>query len=169
MITVAEARALKQEKAEKRVKEDMLKIMTKERKAFNSLKNQAHKEGVEWRKRDKENKQAVKNNKVPPWVDLITRDPWEQWKEANPEWVKQDEEKKRRKKEQDKIDPRLLLNSTVEAVRAENKEVEGMADFICLPSDGEDVESEEKSSEDGSDSDNSEEVDFTTFSHRYYK
>ena len=77
MITVVEARALKQEKAEKRVKEDMLKIMIKERKAFNSLKNQAYKEGVEWRKRDKENKQAVKNNKVPSWVDLIIRDPWE--------------------------------------------------------------------------------------------
>ena len=83
--------------------------------------------------------------------------------------MKQDEEKKRRKKEQDKIDPWLLLNSTVEAVRAENKEVEGMADFIYLPSDGEDIENEEKSSEDGSDSDNSEEVDFITFSYRYYK
>jgi hypothetical protein len=55
-ITVAEARALKQEKAEKRVKEDMQRIMTKERKAFSSLKNQVYKEGVEWRKRDKENK-----------------------------------------------------------------------------------------------------------------
>jgi hypothetical protein len=65
MIIVIEARALKQEKAEKRVKEDMLKVMIKERKAFNSLKTQAHKEGVEWRKRDRENKQAMKNNKVP--------------------------------------------------------------------------------------------------------
>ena len=113
----------------------------------------------------------MKNNKVPPWIDLIIRDPWEQWKEANPEWMKQDEEKKRRKKEQDKIDPRLLLNSTVEAVRAENKEAECMAeaDFIRLPSDGEDVESEENSSEDGGDSDNSEDIDFTTFSHRYYE
>jgi hypothetical protein len=45
MITVVKAKALKQEKAEKRVKEDMLKAMIKERKAFNSLKNQAYKEG----------------------------------------------------------------------------------------------------------------------------
>jgi hypothetical protein len=166
-ITVAEARALKQEKAEKRVKEDMQRIMTKERKAFSSLKNQAYKEGVEWRKRDKENKQAVKNNKIPPWVDLIIRDPWEQWKDGNPEWVKQDEEKKRRKREQDKIDPRLLLNSTVAAVRAEYKEAEGMADFIRFSSDGEDDESEENFSENDGDSDNSEDVDFTTVSHYF--
>jgi hypothetical protein len=39
MITVTEARALKQEKAEKRVKEDMLKVMNKECKAFNGFKN----------------------------------------------------------------------------------------------------------------------------------
>jgi hypothetical protein len=56
MITVAEAKALKQEKAEKRVKEDMLKVMNKECKAFNDLKNQVYKEGIEWRKRAKENK-----------------------------------------------------------------------------------------------------------------
>ena len=124
---------------------------------------------MEWRKRDKENKQTVKNNKVFPWIDLIIKDPWEQWKEANPEWVKQDEEKKRRKKEQDKIDFRLLLNSTIKAIRAENKEIEDIVDFIYFPSNGEDIESEKKSSEDSSDSDNSEEVDFTTFSHYYYK
>ena len=115
-MTAAEARRIKQEKAEKRVKEDMQKVMTKDRKAFNSHKNQAFKSGVEWRKREKENKQAVKDNKIPPWVDLIIRDPWEEWKEAHPDWVKQDEEKKRRKKEQAQIDPRLLINSTVEAI-----------------------------------------------------
>jgi len=149
------------------VKEDILRVMNKERRAFNGLKNQAYKEGVEWRKRDKENKQAIKNNKIPPWVDLIIQDPWEQWKAANPEWVKKDEEKKRKKKEQDKIDPRLLLNSTVEAVRAEIREEEGMADFIRLLSDGEEDESSENLGENDGDSDNSEEVDFTTSSHYF--
>jgi hypothetical protein len=38
------------------VKEDILRVMNKERRAFNGLKNQAYKEGMEWRKRDKENK-----------------------------------------------------------------------------------------------------------------
>jgi len=51
--------------------------MTKERKAFNSLKNQVYKKGVKWRKRDKENKQVIKNNKIPPWVNLIIWDSWE--------------------------------------------------------------------------------------------
>jgi hypothetical protein len=81
--------------------------------------------------------------------------------------VKQDEEKKRRKREQDKIDPRLLLNSTVAVVRAEYKEAEDMADFIRFSSDGEDDESEENFSENDGDSDNSEDVDFTTVSHYF--
>ena len=81
--------------------------------------------------------------------------------------MKQDEEKKRRKKEQDKIDPRLLLNSTVKAVRAEIREEEGMADFIRLLSNGEEDESSENLGENDGDSDNSEEVDFITSSHYF--
>jgi hypothetical protein len=83
--------------------------------------------------------------------------------------MKQDEEKKRRKKEQDKIDPRLLLNNIIKAVQVKNKEVKGIIDFIHLLSDKENVESEENFNEDNSDSNNFKEVDFTTFNHHYYK
>ena len=54
-MSVAEARRLKAEKAKKRVKEDMERVMSKERREFNVAKNIAYKRGIEWRKRNKAN------------------------------------------------------------------------------------------------------------------
>jgi hypothetical protein len=65
-ITVQEARRLKAEKAEKRVKEDMEKVMSKQRREFNAGKNKAQKRGIEWRRRDKANKEAAKKGEHRP-------------------------------------------------------------------------------------------------------
>jgi hypothetical protein len=136
-MTAEEARHLKREKAEKRIREDIAKVITAQRIAFNKEKNIAQKSGVEWRKRDKENREALKASKDPPFLDLLERDPWVIWKEAHPDWVSKEEEKKRKKKEIEIIDPRLLMKSTVDAVEIEYQEEELMRDYIGFPSEGE--------------------------------
>jgi len=55
----------------------------------------------------------------------------------------------------------------MEVIRAKIRKEEGMADFIRLLSNGEDDKSLENLGENNSDSDNSEEVNFTTSSHYF--
>ena len=74
-MTAEEARRLKREKAKKRVKEDMARTMTRERIAFNKEKNLAQKSGVEWRKREKENREELRAGNPLLYPDLLDRDP----------------------------------------------------------------------------------------------
>ena len=75
-ITAEEARRLKRERSERRIKEDIAKVMTQERIAFNKEKNLAQKSGIEWRKRDKENRETLRARNPSPYPDLLDRDPW---------------------------------------------------------------------------------------------
>jgi hypothetical protein len=165
-MTAEEARRLKREKAEKRVKEDMARTMTQERIAFNKEKNLAQKSGIEWRKREKENREEIRARNPPLYPDLLDVDPWVVWKEKNPDWVQSEEEKKRKKKERESIDPRLLMKSTVAAVEAEYREEELMRDYIGFPPEEEGRDNQFGSESDSGKSDKSEDAIVVISRHR---
>ena len=108
----------------------MARTITRERIAFNKEKNLAQKSGIEWRKREKENREELRAGNLLLYPDLLDRDPWIVWKEEYPNWVKSEEEKKRKKKERENIDPRLLMKSIVAIVEAEYREEELIRDYI---------------------------------------
>jgi len=165
-MSAEEARRLKREKAEKRVKEDMARTMTQERIAFNKEKNLAQKSGIEWRKREKENREEIRAGKPPLYPDLLDIDPWVVWKEKHPDWVQSEEEKKRKKKERESIDPRLLMKSTVAIVEAEYREEELMKDYIGFPPEEEGGDNQFGSESESGKSERSEEAIVVISRHR---
>lgn len=165
-MTIEEARRLKREKAEKRVKEDIARTMTQEQIVFNKEKNLAQKSGIKQRKREKENREEIRARNPPLYLNLLDIDPWVVQKEKNPNQVQSKEEKKRKKEERESINPRLLMKSIVAVVEVEYREEELMRDYIGFLLKEEDRDNQFSSESNSGKSDKSEDAIVVISRHR---